>query len=378
MSDIHGLNTEGIDIKTIPRVKPKKVSYVSEDAATRFIEAENDMRRPSIPNVYMMPGFDPSQVSRTLEAQFQTDQATIEQTGLYINPSSGSRWQIVANQTDYVETQAASAPYHEIASHIAHEYLTDVEELDIFGLGSGDGKSETRLTQQLYKYIKALNLFLLDVSQPLMKVAVEHAKSVLSPPLQERVKGVLGNMHHLAQGPYADLYPPEPKTRRLVTMLGYTLGNLEHEAGFIKNSLVGFNKGDLLLIDVVRAFAPADQPKEVKKRDPRLANTNPQGWNAAYEEFLSDTIFHYCRGSTKVDFIQELDYSSCSIAGSYSVVMKAKVHYYDGKIKTFNLMQYKRYDANLLVDSMERLNWRASCGWFYGNNCMLYLFEKDF
>lgn len=162
-------------------------------------------------------------------------------------------------------------------------------------------------------------------------------------------------------------------------MLGYTFGNLESELQFVRNSLAGFAKGDLLLLDLILTFAPADNPDEVRAKDPRLIHAHSPGWDAAYEEFLSNTIRRYCEGVKKIDFIQELDYGACTVPGSYAISVRAKIHTYDKRVRTFSMMMYKRYDINMLVAAMEKLGWRGSTGWHYGsNNQMMYLFEKAF
>lgn len=336
-------------------------------------------RRRSIPSGYLMPGFDPAAISDKLESAFKGEGTAVEQTALYIDPSSGSRWYAVANQSDYVDARTGQH-YKEIAQHISHHFLKGIQTLDVFALGSGDGNNETRLVQNLLPYIYPINFFLVDVSNPLLNIAFNHAKQVLGPSMRDHIYTVLGTIHDLAQGAYTDLYQPQlPGTRRLVTMLGYTFGNLESELQFVRNNLCGFGKGDLLLLDLVLAYAPADKPEEVQASDPRLTRAHGPGWDRAYEEFLSNTIHRYCKDVKKIDFIQELDYGACTVPGSYAVSIRAKVQTYDKKVRTFAMMLYKRYDINKLVVCMEKLGWRGSTGWHYGsNNQMMYLFEKVF
>lgn len=335
--------------------------------------------RQLLPNSYLMPGFNPASISDKLESAFRGAGTAIEQTGLYIDPSSGSRWCAVANQSDYADARAGRH-YKDIAEHIHAHHLKGIETLDVFALGSGDGNNETRLTQDLRMYQKSVNLFLMDVSQPLLNLAYNHAKAVLGTPMKDRIFTVQGTMHDLAQGAYTDLYHPQPPhSKRLITMLGYTFGSLESELQFVRNSLPGFGKGDMLLLDLVKNFAPADKPHEVQATDPRLIHAHSPGWDTAYEEFLSNTIRRYCEGVKKIEFIQELDYGACTVPGSYAVAVRAKVHTFDKRVRTFTMMLYKRYTINMLVTAMEKLGWRGSTGWPYGtNNQMMYLFEKAF
>lgn len=324
-----------------------------------------------------MPGFDPTAISDKLESIFKGEGGAIEQTGLYIDPSSGSRWYAVANQSDYFESRAGR-PYKDIANHISHYFLKGISTLDVFALACGDGKNETNLTQSLLVYIKPLNLFLVDVSQSLLNIAYIHAKAILGPIMKDRIFTVQGTMHDFAEGNYTDLYQPQPLgSRRLITMLGYTFGNLESELQFVRNSLAGFAKGDLLLLDINLVFAPADSPEQVKRKDPRLAHKHASDWDDAYTKFLSNTISRYCEGVEKIEFIQELDNSACTVPGSYCIAMRAKISTQDGRVRTFKLLHDKRHDIAKLVEAMESIGWLASTGWAYGtNNQMMYLFEK--
>lgn len=334
--------------------------------------------RCSAPNSYLMPGFDLFAIAKKLEEAFKGRGTSIEQEGLYIDVSSASRWQAVARQPDYADARSGHH-YKDIAQHISHYFLPRIETVDLFALGPGDGDNETRLVQNLLFYKKSFSLFLLDVSQPLLTIAYNHAK-MLGPSMREKIFPVLGNMHDLSKGSYIDLYQPQsPSTKTVITMLGYTFGTIESELQFVRNSLAGFTKGTLLLLDLVLTFAPASNPEQVQASDPRLINAHSPGWDAAYEEFLSNTIRRYCEGVKKIEFVQELDYSSRTVPGSYTVAMRAKVHTHDRRVRTFTMMTFKRYDINMLVKAMEGLGWRGSTGWHYGsNNQMMYLFEKAF
>ena len=335
-------------------------------------------RRSWIPNCYMMPGHDSIEISKKLDTQFQGGGGVIEQSGLYINPSSAARWITVANQADYLSTQT-DAPYRKIAKHIADHHLSDdIEGLDLWALGSGDGKNETRFAQYVMSHMPDLRLLLVDSSFPLLSLAYDYAVSILGETNAPYVYAVCGNMYNLPHHPYMRLYSSEENKgiRRLITMFGYTLGNIENELHFVKNSLLGFSKGDLLLLDIVEAYAPATDEESVKKNDPRLAQIHPPDWDTAYEEFLSDTIYHYCRDIETLQFYQERDYGYDFIPGSYTISMKAHIKQKDSLEKTFTMMQYKRYDTNKLVLELERYGWRGSAGWNYGHNGMMYLFEK--
>ena len=307
--------------------KRKKIARLPENSfsplGTIPIQ-ERDMRR-SVPNSYSIPGFDTAQISNSLEDLFRGEGGAVEQTGLYIDPSSGSSWYAVENQPDYAEARAGRH-YKDIAQHIHHHFLKGINSFDLFALGSGGGSNETRLTQCLLTHINPINLFFLDVSQPLLNIAFNHARNVLGTSMKDYIATIPVHIPQLSQGAYVYLYHPQlPGTRRMISMLGYTFGNMDTELLFVRNHLAGFAQKDLLLLDVVLGFAPADKPEEIQKKDPRLTHAHSPGWDSAYEEFLSNTIRRYCQRVKHIQFFQELDYSSCSVPGSYAIAVRAKV-----------------------------------------------------
>ena len=324
-----------------------------------------------------MPGFSTANISESLEAQLQGEGSTIEQTGLYIDPTSSSRWYAVANQATYSTTHAGLR-YDDIAAHMAYFHLKDVDSLDIFALGAGDGKNETMLAQHLLHKVPETNLFLLDVNSSLLEIAYKHATAVFGEPYKNRIFTVHGDMHQLGKKDYIALYASKrPKTRRLFTMLGYTFGNFPNEISWLCENLSALAPDDLFLIDMALAYAPADRPDLIKKQDPRLNGKNGPGWDAAVENFFSNTIYRYCHNVKNIHFFQELDSGSCVVKGSYAVSIRARVEFHDESEKTFTMMQYKRYDIQQLIHALKEEGWKDSVGWEYGQNRMMYLFYKD-
>ena len=323
-----------------------------------------------------MPGFSTTQISETLETQLQSDGSFLEQTGLYIDPTSSSRWYAVANQADYLSIHLG-LQCNNIVHHIYFKHLQDVDSLDIFALGSGDGKNETMLAQHLQSKLPETNLFLFDASSSLLELAYKHATSVFGTAHKHRIFTVHGDMYQLSKKDYVALYAPKrPRTRRLFTLIGHTFGSLANEIRWVRESLAGLAKDDLLLFDVVPAYAPADQTDLIYKQDARLNGKNGPGWDDAVQNFFSNTIYRYCRGVKDIQFSQDLDCRSCVVKGSYAVLMRAHVEFYKGQQKTFTMMQYKRYDGPQLVKTLEEEGWKGSASWEYGQNRMMYLFSK--
>ena len=329
------------------------------------------------PNFYLIPGYNPIRLSKKLEAQFHGSGGLIEQSGLYINPSGAAAWMAIASQAEYLDIRA-NAPFQDIAKYIVDYHLQNVQSLDVWALGPGDGRNETQFAQHLLFCLGDIRFILLDVSFALLEHAYHHAVSTLGSANAHRIYGVCGDMHDINQRPYSQLYTQEgtKKTRRIVALIGRTLGSIENELLFIKNSLSGFAKDDLLLLDVCKTFAPAEDEQLVQAHDPRLAHTYSPEFDAAYAEFFADSIYHYCRNLEMLHFFQERDFGCDYIPGSYTVAMRAKIKRKNQAQKSFTLMQYKRYDTPKLVLELEKYGWHGLAGWDYGVNCVMYLFKK--
>ncbi len=81
---------------------------------------------------------------------------------------------------------------------------------------------------------------------------------------------VHGNFYELPR--YSMLTQPRERCRRLYTLLGLTLVNLREEVRFFRDTLSCGASGDLFLCDVLFAYAPPEQPDEIRRKDPALTN----------------------------------------------------------------------------------------------------------
>ncbi|MFO0621119.1 MAG: L-histidine N(alpha)-methyltransferase [Polyangia bacterium] len=333
-------------------------------------------------NCWLAPGFDPVKMIKELSMQVNSFGGHIEQGFLYMDPMSAADWCAIADLKDYDEMQA-SMQLDRAASVILEQ--CGKMGLDVVALGPGSARNEVRLVEQILAQggHGDVRLYLLDISQPLLSVAYRHAAETLA----DRggvVFAIQGNFHHLPRYGQLLYSPQRAHRRRLVTMLGHTFSNLENELRFVRNSLVGFGAGDLLLLDIRLAYASTDRPAdEIIEKDPGLLKARGRGVSSAlrqrWDEFLTGPIRRYAHVQTEIDMLRVLDLS-CPIPGSYAVDARARVRLPSGEEREFSVYYSRRYDSTKLQAALSREGWETVANWAYGgevNPCMLFLLRKS-
>jgi len=333
-------------------------------------------------NCWLAPGFDPVKMIKELSMQVNSFGGHIEQGFLYMDPMSAADWCAIADLKDYDEMQA-SMQLDRAASVILEQ--CGKMGLDVVALGPGSARNEVRLVEQILAQggHGDVRLYLLDISQPLLSVAYRHAAETLA----DRggvVFAIQGNFHHLPRYGQLLYSPQRAHRRRLVTMLGHTFSNLENELRFVRNSLVGFGAGDLLLLDIRLAYASTDRPAdEIIEKDPGLLKARGRGVSPAlrqrWDEFLTGPIRRYAHVQTEIDMLRVLDLS-CPIPGSYAVDARARVRLPSGEEREFSVYYSRRYDSTKLQAALSREGWETVANWAYGgevNPCMLFLLRKS-
>jgi hypothetical protein len=248
----------------------------------------------------------------------------------------------------------------------------------MIALGPGSARNEVRLVKQLL--VQAghadLRLYLLDISQPLLSVAYRHAAEVLAD-YGGAVFAIQGNFHHLPRYGQLLYSPKRAHRRRLITMLGHTFSNLENELRFMRNSLVGFAAGDLLLIDCRLAYASADKPEEILAKDPTLAGRRASDLRQRWDEFLTGPFKRYGSNKCEVEIAPTLDMSGV-VPGSYGVDLRAIVHSSEGE-REFSVYYGRRYEPVQLIAAVRREGWDLVEQFSYGGDsspCVLLLLRK--
>lgn len=329
--------------------------------------AEGDLS--SAPNCWIAPGYDPIKMFVDLITLLNGQGGSIEQTYAYLDPKSALNWFGLSNQSSYANVYRESAPLGALAAKILER--TGHGRVDFIALGAGDGKQEVRLLQHLLEQTEAkakktspdISLYLLDISQPLLSEALRHANTTLAGRSGVTVWAVQGNFHHLPRYTQLHYAPQRANRRRLVTMFGNTIGNLDNEPAFLRHCLVGFAPGDLLLLDVLTTHAPASSPDEVRKKDPALQGPV----RPAHVEWLGGPLLRYANGVVNVQMRYELE-THCPVPGSYCLDTLATVKLADGREKLFSIFRFKRYDPQGLIKLLEGLGWESIAQYPYGPN----------
>ena len=292
------------------------------------VQSAREQHRLS-PNWIMSPGFDSVSMIDELDQVMNGSGGALEQTFVYMDHKSALDWIAVCNSPGYTAICRDGFPVQEAAKTI-REVLGPVG-LDVIALGPGDGKSEVRLVQRLVSGYEEPNIrfYLLDISQPLLSRAFKHA-AYLSLPLVRSHR------------------------RRLYTMLGNTVANLDHEPQFFQTAFTGAAPGDLLLFDVDYCFTTVADAAEIRRCDPALAKPLPD----LLQRWLGGPIHRYCHDAQSVTFSYRVD-TNRPLAGSYGLQIMATVGLPGMRTKEFCMAQHRRYEPRGLIQCLRTLGWES-------------------
>lgn len=394
----------GVSPETIKNIEggavdatPRTLLHLSAIPSLRFDPNQFGMFLPGAAegplNCWLAPGFDGLAMLQSLERLLAGAGGPLDQSLMYLDHKSAACWRAIANQVDYVQAVTHSFPAERAAEAMIGHALqnrkpgsSELPGIDILALGCGDAKTETILAQHVLAQVAKLkarytdiNLYLLDISQPLLAAAHKHCTDQIGSVQGFNIYAIQGDFYQLPQ--YAPILYSRTGRTRIVWMIGCTFANLLNETMYVRDSLVGLNDRDLLLLDLSLAYGVSDE--EIKQRDPRLNGTLPSGWQKKTDEFFSGPFVRYLPDMESIDLTPRLDRSCCPIPGSYAVEIMARVLMKDGTEKVFNAFRVKRHEINQLVAAMKELHWRPVTGWPYaetnGKRPMagVHLFRKE-
>ncbi|MFT3754930.1 MAG: L-histidine N(alpha)-methyltransferase [Pseudoxanthomonas sp.] len=304
------------------------------------------------PNWYVPPGFDSVQMIADLAQQLNGRGGNIEQTYVYMDHKSALDWIALCNAPSYTAGFRNVVPFGPAVQRLRE--ITGQVGLDVIALGSGDGKNEVRMVQQILEISEqpSIRFYLVDASQPLLSRAFKHAMDTLDDQSGVFVCGIQGNFHHLARYTQLHYTPARSHRRRVYTLFGGTMGSIEHEPQFFRSALVAAAPGDLLVLDISLAVASPENPKELWQRDPTLARPVPP----AHERWLGGPLARYCIGVTDVKFHNELD-TDRPIAGSYGIQVMAEVSTTGSPPRRFCMWNIRRYSLPELARCLSKIGW---------------------
>lgn len=316
------------------------------------LPASKEQAHRLAPNWYVSPGFDSVAMLGELSKQLNGGSGAIEQTHAYLDHKSALDFISLCNTPRYLAWRD-SFPIEESAARLRE--LVGNAGLDVIALGPGDGRTEAQLVRGLLAHVDKPNLrfYLLDASQPLLSRAFRHAMDSFGDQAGVFVCGIQGNFHHLPRYMQLHYTPARSHRRRIYTMLGCTLGNLDHEPLFFQHALAGAAPHDLLLFDVEQVFSDSLDPSVIQKVDPTIGSPVSED----IQRWLSGPILRYCHDAQAVTFSRQLDLNR-PVRGSYGLQFMAKVQLLGGLAKEFCMFHVRRYQPESLVECLRGFGWK--------------------
>ena len=304
-------------------------------------------------NCYIPPGYDSMRMVQQLVRMLNGTGGHIEQTNAYLEHRSALAYVSMCHEVEYVTAYRAKYPLDSLARRVITEGGNS--PLKVIALGAGDGYLEVRLVQHLLSMRAKpdIELLLFDISQPLLTTAYQHAIDTFGEQSAVHTLLVHGNFHDLGHYPQVSYTPAKGRRRRLYTMLGYTLANLDSEPRFFEHSLAHCQAGDMLLLDFQQRPSPVGASDgETRRQDPAFHHPVKN----ALADWLGAPLRAHCRDYMSHEFSLQL-VTQCLIPGSYALDAVATVHTRSNAERRFSMFRFKRYDEALLTESLARFGW---------------------
>lgn len=301
-------------------------------------------------NACFLPAYDRRQLVEEMRRLLNSAGGALDQTYLYLDDAGAEAW-LRSCHSPRIQSLFRAIP-HEAAARCIADRVGEAG-VDVVALGSGDGTNELRLCQALLETLPTadLHLFLLDVSHPLLNIAFKHAQEMLP---DVHTEAMHGDFRRLTQ---YDRLLPRPETahrRRLYTMLGCTLSNLDNEPAFWRDQLRLSAPGDLAIFDFQVACA---RPQD----DPVLQSPIPP----AHLEGMTGPLLRYGVDVLEHHISVELT-TTCPVPKSYELGFLADVRRRNNTQQRYLLYRVRRYDPVGLVQCMADLGWQRRLLEFYG------------
>lgn len=327
-----------------------------------------------VPTSWLAPQYDPIKMLGAMFAKLNGSGDSLEQSTAYLDSRSAADWLDIASSPGYLALYGNDVPLQEAAQIVTANQGRGL--LEICALGSGDGRRETAFSKSCAELLpepSELHLYLLDISHALLTEGYNRAIQALDA-RGVRVRTMHGNFHDLSRFPI--LEEPKKGTRRVFTMLGNTLANLDNEVRFFRDTLSGCVAGDYFLADFTCAHGSADDPDEIRRLDPVLQSPVP----AARANWLGGPLRRYCKEITDIEFSLELDTHS-TVRGSYEHLYVARARVAGGKPdRRFVMFRMKMYDPGKFQECLSELGWECELMTPYAanerNKIMLMLLRK--
>jgi transcriptional regulator with XRE-family HTH domain len=314
-------------------------------------------------------GYDPIQMCSELSAALSVHNGVLHHSYKYLDPAGAVQWtQLLTDQGFSAVIEAV--PLASLVEKLA--LALNGQPYDFWALGAGTAQTELSLMARLLaKKQREAQVFLVDVSQPLLTAALLNVERILPKKYPVPVTGFLGDFNHFAS---IGLLPGVGR-RRILTMFGYTLSNLDNEVRFLRRSLSWVEKDDILVLDVPMAVGQTDEA--IQKKDPALSHRRAGQWSDLLDQFLTGPIRRHLPEVKSISVTAQLDRRSSVVPGSYAVEHVAVVKLADAQVRRYSIGYSKRYELEGFTQLMKQEGWSTLFTMEYGPGFLLCAFQRD-
>ncbi len=334
----------------------ERIANVLKVSAIWLAYGSEPIRR--VLNYRWAPGHSPLRWARDLDALLQGAGGRIDHSFLYFDPMGAALYEEVSRSPE-------ARPLKEAAKMCASMCK---EPISVVALGSGLAHLETALAQHLVPSEVAdgldaeppIELYLVDSSPSLLGDGFRHASNTLDC-LSIPVVAIEGDFRRLPT--FSETFAPRGPRRRLFTLLGYTLGNLDNEASFLRDSLLCANRGDFLLLDFGVQTSKLGGSAASLRNEPGWVVINSGGTvrNNRWLAFFAGPVTRQL-GAEGVSVQLRHAEDSGVFPNSFSVEFVVDT----SDCRRFVTACWRRYEAKSLIDSVAKTGWQLVQAWSFG------------
>jgi transcriptional regulator with XRE-family HTH domain len=322
-------------------------------------------------NFIPAPGFFGSSRAMMLEAQLRGAGGPIDQSYLYADPIGAARYMEIAQTYRGLPVKEAAAA--------VRNAVTDSERMTLIALGSGHARQESVFAESFLRSASSpgkLAVFLVDSSICMLTEGYRYASEYLSH-FDAPIVAVEGDFSNLPA--ISDSFGSGVPTRRIFTLLGYTIANLPNELSLLRDSLASTSsRGDFLLLDFCTAPSTKSvSAKSIVAADPvaRLLEAGATPRTNKLLAFLAGPVTRQYGEVTKLELRGSTD--AGSIPKSTACEFWCSVDTDEGT-KRFMTASWRRYAPNELVKAFARVGWQLVEKWEWSPErpSLLALFQR--